>query len=104
MYVYLAIVIVLQIVRAWFVCNSLNLSKRRLFSEVVLRCFLVLLIGSVLPVILHICLPVSLVSSIIICIIGMVSVAIVSLLIALTSHERQVVHAYVEKIIKQHGR
>ena len=104
MYVYLAIVIILQIIRAWFVCNSLNLSKRRLFSEVVLRCSLVLLIGSVLPVILHICLPVSLVSSIIICIVGMGSVAIASLLIALTLHERQVVYAYVEKIIKQHGR
>ena len=104
MYVYLAIVIILQVVRAWFVCNSLNLSKRRLFSEVVLRCSLVFLIGSVLPVLLHFYLPVSLVSSIIICIVGMVSVAIVSLLIALASHERQVVHAYVEKIIKQHGR
>lgn len=104
MYVYLAIVIVLQIVRAWFVCNSLNLSKRRLFSEVVLRCFLVLLIGSVLPVLLHFYLPVSLVSSIIICIVGMGSVAIASLLIALTPHERQVVYAYVGKVVKLTGK
>lgn len=33
MYVYLVIVIILQIVRAWFVCNSLQLSKRRLFQK-----------------------------------------------------------------------
>lgn len=104
MYVYLAIVIILQVVRAWFVCNSLNLSKRRLFSEVVLRCSLVFLIGSVLPAFLHLYLPVSLVSSIIICIVGMVSVAIASLLIALTPHERQVVYAYVGKVVKLTGK
>ena len=100
MYVYLAIVIILQIIRAWFVCNSLNLSKRRLFSEVVLRCSLVFVIGSVLPAFLHLYLPVSLVSSIIICIVGMVSVAISSLLIALTPHERQVVYSYGGNVMK----
>ncbi|MBS5876524.1 MAG: holin [Prevotella sp.] len=104
MYVYLVIVIILQIVRAWFVCNSLQLSKRRLFSEVVVRCSLVILIGSILPALLHMYLPTSLVSSIITCIVGMISVAVSSLFIALTPHERQVVHAYVEKIIKRHER
>lgn len=100
MYVYLIIVIILQIVRAWFVCNSLQLSKKRLFSEVVFRCSLVIFTGSIIPTLLHMYLPVSLVSTIIICIVGMVSITISSLFIALTPHERQVVHAYAGKVMK----
>lgn len=100
MYVYLVIVIILQILRALFVCNSLHLSKRLLFSEVAVRCSLVLLISSVLPTLLHLYLPVSLITSIIICIAGMLSVTITSLFIALTPHEREVVYSYVGKVMK----
>lgn len=102
MYVYLVIVIVLQIVRAWFVCNSLQFSKRRFLSEVVVRCVLVLIISSIIPVILHLSLSVSFLSSVVICFTGMVSVVVTSLFVALTQHERQMVYTYVGDIMKRH--
>lgn len=100
MYVYLVIVIVLQIVRVWFVCNSLKLRKRRLFFEVAVRCGVVLLTGSVLPLLLHLYLSSSLLNSIIICIVGMISITITSWIIVLTKQERHAVISFVTKRLK----
>lgn len=104
MYVYLAIVIVLQIVRAWFVCNSLQFPKKHFLSEVVVRCVLVLIISTIIPVILHLSLSASFVSSVIICLTSMASVVVTSLFVALTQHERQMVYAYAGNMLKRHKR
>lgn len=104
MYVYLAIVIILQIVRACFVCNSLQFSKRRFLSEVVVRCALVLIISSIIPVILHLFLSASFLSTVVICLTSMASVVVTSLFIALNQHERQIMYSYIGNIIKHHKR
>lgn len=104
MYVYFAIAVILQIVRIWFVCMSINLLKKRFFFEVVVRCSLVLFISSVLPVILHLYLSSGLISTIYVCISGMISVMVSSLLIALTKYERQMLFAYVSAKLHGHKR
>lgn len=101
MYIYLAIVIILQIVRVWFVCNSLHLSKRRLFVEVVMRCLGVFVMSLILPIILHYSLSVSLLSTILICFTSMACVVIATLFVALTQHERDLLISFVTNKIKR---
>lgn len=101
MYIYLFIVIILQIVRVWFVCNSLHLSKRRLFVEVVMRCLGVFVMSLILPIILHYSLSVSLLSTILICFTSMACVVITTLFIALTQHERDLLISFVANKIKR---
>lgn len=84
MYVYLAIVIVLQLLRIWFVCRSLNLSIRRYTKDVLLRCVLVLGASSVIPVILHIMLVPSILTTLIVGTISIAGVVISTLYIGLT--------------------
>lgn len=101
MYIYLVIVVILQIVRVWFVCNSLHLSKRRLFVEVVMRCSGVFVMSLILPIIMHYSLPVSLLSTILICFTSMACVVITTLFIALTRHERNMLLSYILKELKR---
>lgn len=102
MYIYLFIVIILQIVRVWFVCNSLHLSKRRLFVEVVMRCLGVFVMSLILPIILHYSLSVSLLSTILICFTSMACVVITTLFIALTRHERNMLLSFIlKKMVKK---
>ncbi|WP_346712699.1 holin [Mediterranea massiliensis] len=101
MYIYLVIVVILQIVRVWFVCNSLHLSKRRLFVEVVMRCLGVFVMSLILPIILHYSLSVSLLSTILICFTSMTCVVIATLFVALTQHERDLLISFVANKIKR---
>lgn len=101
MYIYLVIVIIQQIIRAWFVCNSLHLSKRRLFVEVAMRCLGVFIISLILPTILHYSLSVSLWSTILICFTSMACVVITTLFVALTRHERDLLISFVTNKIKR---
>ncbi|WP_308551767.1 holin [uncultured Mediterranea sp.] len=101
MYIYLIIVVILQIVRVWFVCNSLHLSKRRLFVEVVMRCLGVFVMSLILPIILHYSLSVSLLSTILICFTSMTCVVIATLFFALTRHERDLLISFVANKIKR---
>lgn len=99
MYIYLIIVIILQTVRAWFVCKSIYLSLKRFFIEVVIRCTEFLLISLILPITLHYYLSASLLSTILICFTSMVSVVITLFYIVLTKHERNLLLSFVNKRI-----
>lgn len=53
MYIYLTLIIIMQVVRIWFVCRSIGLGLSRFYREVVLRCLLVLILSAPIPILLH---------------------------------------------------
>ena len=91
MYVYLAIVIVLQVIRILFVCHSVNLSVIRFVRCVILRCIYVLVLSSVLPCILHCTLNPSILTTILVGSTSVISVVVTTLYIALTESERKTI-------------
>ena len=91
MYVYLAIVIVLQVIRILFVCHGVNLSVIRFFRCVILRCIYVLVLSSVFPCILHCTLKPSILTTILVGGSSVISVVVTTLYIALTKSERKAI-------------
>ena len=88
MYVYLVIVVVLQLLRIWFVCRSVKLNIWRFAQGVVFRCTLVLVLSSILPVITHFLLPQSLMTTLVVGTVSILGVIISTLYVALTRFER----------------
>lgn len=101
MYVYLAIVIILQIVRIWFVCRSVGLSMRRFYADVITRCGLTLLLASVIPVLMHIFLPDGFLTSFVTCAICCMGVLIFTLYVAFTKNERNAILRPILKKIRR---
>ena len=91
MYVYLGLVVVLQIVRIVFVCRGVNMSMHLFVKDVVVKCMEVLVVSSVLPAILHMSLIPSFVSTLIVGISSVLCVVVSTLYIALTASERRVI-------------
>ena len=91
MYVYLVIVVILQAIRIWFICRSVNLNIR-LFSKMVLgRCLLVLVCSSFIPATLHLTLSPSLLTTLLVGGVSVVCVVFSTLYIALTVSERNAI-------------
>ena len=88
MYVYLVIVLTLQIFRIFFVCNAIGLSKSLFFKQVVLRCGLVLAIAICLPLYIHCIVTPSLGNSFLVAVSSMVSIAIISLFLGFSKEDR----------------
>ena len=91
MYVYLAIVVVLQVIRILFVCHSVNLSVNLFFRSVLLRCIFVFVVSSVLPCIIHFMLKPSILTTIVVAGTSAMSVVVTTLYIALTRSERKAI-------------
>lgn len=91
MYVYLVIVVVLQAIRIWFVCRSINLSIRKFLTKVVIRCLAVLLLSSIIPTALHVAFTPSLFTTIVVGGVSAVCVILSTLYIALTVSERNAI-------------
>ena len=101
MYVYLAIVIVLQAIRIWFVCRGINLCIRSFLNKVIVRCIVVLFLSSILPSVLHFALIPSLLTTILVGVASVISVILSTLYIALTASERKaVMRPLIDRIIK----
>lgn len=100
MYVYMVIVTVLQIIRIWFVCRSVNLTLMRFYGAIVLPCILFLGVAAAVPLLLHLYLPCGVASSIIVCIVSVVSVISSTLFIAFSSNERHAIFQMITKKIK----
>ena len=66
MYVYLALVIIMQGVRIWFVCRSINLSIRTFLKKVLAICLAVLILSSIIPTALHLTLSPSILTTILV--------------------------------------
>lgn len=88
MYVYLFIIIVLQIVRSTFVCKSIQLSFCRLLNDAVYRMALTGALSLLLPLFLHLSLPESILSALLTIIISVISAALFSFYIGLFKDER----------------
>lgn len=89
MYVYLGLVVILQIIRIAFVCRGINMSISFFFKAVIVKCIMVLLASSVLPLLLHISLPTSLITTLMIGMTSVLCVVVSTLYIALTASERR---------------
>lgn len=100
MYVYLVIILILQVVRVIMVCNAIKLSKSLFFFQVVLRCVWVSIFSLFLPLLFHKYMDSSIISSIIVCLLSVVSISITALLIGFTKHERSVIVNQIYKRFK----
>ena len=98
MYVYLVIVIVLQVIRVWYVCNSIELSIRYFFYEVIVKCLFVMILSVVLPLLLHILLVPSLLTTIIVAMVGVFCVSFFTLYVGFTFQERK---AIIEPVVRK---
>lgn len=101
MYVYLVIVVVLQTLRIWFVCKSINLNIIHYIREVLVRCVAVLVVSSVVPVVMHIILKPSILYTLSVITASVIGVVLSTLFIGLTSSERNaVLQPILSRIIK----
>ena len=100
MYVYLVIVIVLQALRIWFVCRSINLSITRYNREVLVKCAAVLMVSSAVPVTMHIMLEQSILTTLSVVTISVIGVGLSTFFIGLTSTERNAVLKPIQKKFK----
>ena len=91
MYVYLAIVIVLQSLRIWFVCRSVNLNIIRYVREVLVRCIIVLVISSAIPIMMHILLIPSILTTLAVGSVSVIGVVISTLFFGMTTQERNAI-------------
>ena len=98
-YIYLAITIVMQAVRTIWVSRSVNFSLVGFFRDVIFRCLFACSVASVIPIILHNFLPQGVVTSIIICTLCIVFMAISSLYIGFNKQERVAIVGLIKKKI-----
>lgn len=91
MYVYLALVIILQGIRIWYVCRSVNLSIRKFLTKVLAICLAVLILSSIIPTALHLILSPSILTTILVGGVSVVCVILSTLYIALTASERKAI-------------
>lgn len=81
-------ILILQLFRIFFVCNSIGLSKKLFFKQVVLRCGVVLVISMCLPLYIHYIGTQSLGNSFLVGISSMISIAIIALLLGFAKDDR----------------
>lgn len=88
MYIYFILVNIMQAIRIYMVCISINMSIYGFYVDVILRCVIMLVIASLLPIVSHLLLPDTIISCITTMIIGFLSVLITTFMIVATSEER----------------
>lgn len=91
MYVYLAIVIVLQMIRIWFVCRGIHMSIRSFIKNVIAKCILVFLLSAAIPSLLHVTLMPSIITTLVVGGLSCFGVIITTLYVALTKNEREAI-------------
>ena len=91
MYVYLGIVIALQAIRVVFVCRGIGMSMSLFVRDVAAKCMVVLFASSVLPILLHISLSPSFITTLIVGVASVLCVVFSTLYIALTASERKAI-------------
>lgn len=100
MYVYVVIVIVLQIVRIWFVCRSLQWSIGSFYTNVVLRLVLVGCLSCALPAYLHCSICESIGRIVLVVLTSVLCVGVCSLYAGLNGKERVKVWQFAATKIK----
>lgn len=105
MAVYLVLVIIMQILRIWFVCRAINLSIRTFYFDVILRCLFVAGISFILPAILYFFTPINIWTVFGTCFTGIFSNIIFISLFGMNKQERKTVKNMIyNKITKVSSR
>ena len=99
--VYLIIIIVLQIVRTWFVCRSINLSQRLFYTNVVARCLLAEVIAMIIPVTLHVVLEQGFFTTVLVCVTSLLLSCFSAMFIGLDRQERTTTFVVIYNKIKR---
>lgn len=95
-YIYLILTIIIQIVRTIWVSRSVKYSLRLFLCNVVGRCVLAISMASIIPIYMHIVLPNSIISSICVCTIYIISLALSSICIAFDKTERSAIFSMLK--------
>lgn len=93
--IYLALTVILQIVRVLFVCKSVALRKRTFLTEIVLRSGIVLILAFIPPAFIRYFMPPSILSTIIVLTVSVISNSLFIGSIGLTKSERHAVFSLV---------
>ncbi len=89
MYVYLVIIVVMQIYRIYFVSYAVGFKQSTFYREVVLKCCLVFVASGVIPFLLHLLMHPCFITSLIVCITCIATVGLASLYLGMTLGERE---------------
>lgn len=99
----IAVCAVAFVVRLLIIRPMIGLSLRRFFTNVIVRCFLVTVSATIIPMVFNRYVGDSLLSSISVCLVSAVSAAVCSFFIGMTRHERFVVVNMLKiKLSKKH--
>lgn len=90
-YIYLFIVIVMQIVRVLWISRSVGFSLLAFSRDVILRCVLAVIVALIIPIILHLLLPNGVFTVLVVCVVSVVCMALCSLFIGFNHSERTTV-------------
>ena len=104
MYVYLVIIILLQVARTIMTCRAIQLSLWHFFTNVYVRSFTTIGLASIIPAFLHFHLGRSIKSSVVVCACSVFMVCVVSWLVTLSKDERiSIIRLIKKKMGAQNG-
>lgn len=86
--VYLFLVVIMQVCRIKFVCRALNLSMKRFYKEVIMKCILVAFMSFAISYIIYYIFAQSIINMFIICILSILISSLIIIFIGITSSER----------------
>lgn len=98
--VYLFIILILQVVRIWFVCRAIGLSQKKFYGNVVAKCLLTVMLSCIFPLFLHQHLSPSLWHSAIICTLCATMMVAIAPFVSFNKSERRKIIELVKKKIK----
>lgn len=96
-YLYIVLVAIMQCCRIWFVCNSISMKVREFLNDVILRCCIMIICASILPIWLHIFLQPSILTSFVVVLICFGSLAVLLYTSVLSQEEKLSVISLIKK-------
>lgn len=97
LFVYLVLVVIMQITRIWFVCRAINLSMKKFYMDVVARCLLVMSMAYLFPYTLYYYMQTDLWGVVIVCLFSVVSCILSISFLGLKKYERVSVLTMIHK-------
>lgn len=103
--VQLAVMSLVQIIRLFLVCHKIKMSKREYVHKVLLRVFIVAIVGAIVPTSLYFMMPQNILSFFVIIVVSVLSVLIISYSLGLNTNEKAIVlekaRGALSKVIKR---
>lgn len=98
LYIYIILTILKQVFRIEFVSHSTGLDKKEFYIDVVLRCCVMILLASIIPLLLHVYLDFSLVSSLVVIMAWLICIIPSFYYLSLRNREREFVKTFVSSM------